>query len=108
MTPVACTDSVGAPYEITLELHRDGAPYGSVGERCGHTLARLARGVDEARQGTGAARRWADPDDRFPCDGPDSELFSFRYLTRAGWAAVSCAVSCARSRCGSRAPASGG
>ncbi|WP_262379814.1 hypothetical protein [Nonomuraea sp. PA05] len=81
MTPVACTDSVGAPYEITLELHRDGAPYGSVGERCGHLLARLARGVDEARRGS---RRWADPDDRFPCDEPDSELFSFRYRTRAG------------------------
>ncbi|WP_344479750.1 hypothetical protein [Nonomuraea monospora] len=81
MTPVACTDSVGAPYEITLELHRDGAPYGSVGERCGHLLARLASGVDEARRGS---RRWADPDDRFPCDEPDSELFSFRYRTRAG------------------------
>ncbi|MBB6546066.1 hypothetical protein [Nonomuraea rubra] len=84
VTPVACTDSVGAPYEITLELHRDGTPYGSVGERCGHLLARLAHGVDEARQGRGAATRWADPDDRFPGEEPDGELFSFRYLTRAG------------------------
>lgn len=81
---MACADSVGAPYEITLELHRDGAPYGSVGERCGWQLARLARGVDEARRGGGAATRWADPDDRFPGGEPDSELFSFRYRTRAG------------------------
>ncbi|MEU1392904.1 MULTISPECIES: hypothetical protein [unclassified Nonomuraea] len=84
VTPVACTDTVGTPYEITLELHRDGTPYGSVGERCGWLLARLARGVDEARQGRGAARRWNDPDDRFPDEEPESELFSFRYRTRSG------------------------
>ncbi|MFG1700854.1 hypothetical protein [Nonomuraea sp. NPDC049309] len=84
VTPVACTDSVGTPYEVTLELHRDGTPYGSVGERCGWFLARLARGVEEARAGRGAARKWADPDDRFPGDGPDGELFSFRYRTRRG------------------------
>ncbi|GGO67578.1 hypothetical protein GCM10012289_24330 [Nonomuraea cavernae] len=84
VTPVACTDSVGAPYEITLELRRDGTPYGTVGERCGWVLARVARGVDEARQGRGEARRWSDPDDRFPDEAPDSELFSFRYRTRSG------------------------
>ncbi|MET7328630.1 hypothetical protein [Nonomuraea sp. NPDC005650] len=81
---MACRDSVGTPYEVTLELRRDGTPYGSVGERCGWLLARLARGVDEARRGRGAAKRWADPDDRFPEEEPDSELFSFRYRTRAG------------------------
>ncbi|NRQ35559.1 hypothetical protein HII36_27550 [Nonomuraea sp. NN258] len=84
VTPVACTDSVGTPYEITLELHRDGTPYGTVGERCGWLLARLARGVDEARAGRGEARAWPDPDDRFPDEEPDSELFSFRYRTRSG------------------------
>ncbi|MFC4122262.1 hypothetical protein [Nonomuraea zeae] len=84
VTPIACTDSVGTPYEVTLELHRDGTPYGSVGERCGWLLARLARGVDEARQGRGGGRRWSDPDDRFPDEEPDSELFSFRYRTRSG------------------------
>lgn len=84
VTPIPCTDTVGTPYEITLELHRDGTPYGSVGERCGWLLARLARGVDEARQGRGAARRWNDPDDRFPDEAPESELFSFRYRTRSG------------------------
>ncbi|SEK39814.1 hypothetical protein SAMN05660976_00450 [Nonomuraea pusilla] len=83
VTPVACTDSVGAPYEVTLELRRDGDPYGSVGERCGWLLARLARGVEEARAGTGDARRWPDPDDRFPDEEPDSELFSFRYRARS-------------------------
>ncbi|WP_090759830.1 hypothetical protein [Nonomuraea maritima] len=84
VTPVACTDSVGTPYEVTLELHRDGTPYGSVGERCGWLLERLARGVDDARRGGDAARRWADPDDRFPVAEPDGELFSFRYRTRTG------------------------
>ncbi|MEU6999546.1 hypothetical protein [Nonomuraea sp. NPDC046570] len=71
------------PYEITLELHRDGTPYGLVGERCGWFLARLARGVEEAREGRGGARLWPDPDDRFP-EEPDGELFAFRYRTRAG------------------------
>ncbi|MFI6325335.1 hypothetical protein ACIBG8_48005 [Nonomuraea sp. NPDC050556] len=72
------------PYEITLELHRDGTPYGLVGERCGWFLARLARGVDEARAGRGEAGLWPDPEDRFPDDEPDSELFAFRYRTRSG------------------------
>jgi len=80
VTPVACRDSVGRPYEITLELCRDGEPYGIVGERCGWLLARLARGVEAAR--TGQAGRWPDPDDRFP--GTDGELFAFRYRSRRG------------------------
>ncbi|MER6946340.1 hypothetical protein ABT294_20130 [Nonomuraea sp. NPDC000554] len=84
VTPVACTDSVGRPYEITLELRRDGTPYGVVGERCGWLLARLARGVDDARDGRGGAGLWPDPDDRFPDEEPESELFSFRYRTRSG------------------------
>ncbi|WP_308164698.1 hypothetical protein [Nonomuraea sediminis] len=84
VTPIPCTDSVGIPYEITLELRRDGTPYGTVGERCGWFLARLSRGVDEAREGRGEARLWPDPDDRFPDEEPDSELFSFRYRTRSG------------------------
>ncbi|MGC5014621.1 hypothetical protein ACLQ2R_27965 [Streptosporangium sp. DT93] len=76
---MACRDSLGTPYEITLELHRDGALYGTVGERCGWLLGRLARGVDEARAGHQA--RWPDPDDRFP---GDAELFAFRYRARNG------------------------
>ncbi|GAA3422610.1 hypothetical protein GCM10018952_75550 [Streptosporangium vulgare] len=79
VTPVACRDSVGTPYEITLQLHRDGALYGTVGERCGWVLTRLARGVAEARAGHEA--RWPDPDDRFP---DDTELFAFRYRARNG------------------------
>ncbi len=79
VTPVACVDRTGRPYEVTLELSRDGLPYGTVGERCGWQLARLAGGVEEARRGRGEAGRWPDPDDRFP---EGRELFSFRY--RAG------------------------
>ncbi|MDP9848973.1 hypothetical protein [Streptosporangium lutulentum] len=77
VTPVACRDGAGSPYEITLELHRDGALYGTVGERCGRFLTRLARGVAEAR--AGHAAHWPDPDDRFP---DDEELFAFRYRAR--------------------------
>jgi hypothetical protein len=84
VTPVACVDSVGRPYEVTLELRRDGLPYGVVGERCGWLLQRLASGVEEARRGDGEAGRWPDPDDRFPEGG---ELFSFRYRARRRTAA---------------------
>ncbi|MFD1940512.1 hypothetical protein ACFSKW_54555, partial [Nonomuraea mangrovi] len=83
VTPVVCTDSLGVPYEVTLALHRDGAPYGMVGERCGWLLARLARGVWAARAGREQAWTWPDPDDRFPGDEPDGELFAFRYRTRS-------------------------
>jgi hypothetical protein len=79
VTPVACRDGVGSPYEITLELHRDGALYGTVRERCGRILTRLAKGVAEAR--AGQESHWPDPDDRFP---DDEELFAFRYRTRNG------------------------
>ncbi|GAA1015429.1 hypothetical protein Aple_050040 [Acrocarpospora pleiomorpha] len=58
-------------------MHRDGAPYGMVGERCGWLLARLARGVTEARE---EANEWGDPDDRFPRG--EEELFAFRYRAR--------------------------
>ncbi|GAA2861352.1 hypothetical protein GCM10010517_20000 [Streptosporangium fragile] len=79
VTPVVCRDGDGTPYEVTLRLHRDGTLYGTVGERCGRLLTRLARGVAEARAGDGS--QWPDPDDRFP-DG--EELFAFRYRTRTG------------------------
>lgn len=89
VTPIPCTDSVGTPYEITLELRRDGTPYGIVGERCGWLLARLARGVSRAREGQGPAEpgeagKWPDPDDRFPVGEGGSELFSFQYRARSG------------------------
>ncbi|GAA4223109.1 hypothetical protein FHR32_001851 [Streptosporangium album] len=76
---MACRDSVGLPYEVTLELHRDGTLYGTVGERCGWLLVRLARGVAEARADYEA--QWPDPDDRFP---EEEELFAFRYRARNG------------------------
>ncbi|MER5320808.1 hypothetical protein [Streptosporangium roseum] len=69
------------PYEVTLELHRDGTLYGTVGERCGWLLVRLAKGVAEARAAPGAQAQWPDPDDRFP---DEEELFAFRYRARNG------------------------
>ncbi|WP_232320581.1 hypothetical protein [Herbidospora daliensis] len=76
---MACRDSAGVPYEVTLELFRDGAAYGSVGERCGWFLARLARSVAEARE---SQLSWSDPDDRFPGEADEAELFGFRYRSR--------------------------
>ncbi|MFC5817088.1 hypothetical protein [Nonomuraea harbinensis] len=84
VTPVLCNDSAGMPYEVTLELSRDGVPYGTVGERCAWRLARLARGVEAARRDHGQAGRWPDPDDRFPPEEGGAELFSFRYRSRWG------------------------
>jgi hypothetical protein len=41
--PVPVLDRDGVPYELTLELLRDGEPFGEVGERCGYFLAGTAR-----------------------------------------------------------------
>ena len=65
--PVPSHDRSGTPYEITLELVRDGLSFGTVGERCGHTLAALARLLAGARSEVSLqACAWPDPDDRFP------------------------------------------
>jgi hypothetical protein len=37
--PVPVSGRDGAPYEVTLELLRDGVKFGDVGERCGYFLA---------------------------------------------------------------------
>ncbi|HEY2552292.1 MAG TPA: hypothetical protein VGI64_17125 [Streptosporangiaceae bacterium] len=63
---VACRDRAGKPYEITLNLTRDRQPFGSVGQRCGYQLARLAAAVTAARGDPEQAAQWPDPDDRFP------------------------------------------
>ncbi|WP_433219427.1 hypothetical protein [Microtetraspora malaysiensis] len=76
-----CRDRLGVPYEVTLDLYRDGLPYGTVGERCGWFLARLARVIADARADGGPqAGEWPDPEDRFP-DG-EGELFAFRYRSK--------------------------
>ncbi|MEW2357354.1 hypothetical protein [Spirillospora sp. NPDC029432] len=107
--PVAALDRGGTPFEVTLELRRDGDSFGAVGERCGHVLAALAAQVAAARaEDSPQAARWPDPDDRFPArpayvpygkarcpdTGADSdadvppdtdretELFAFRYRDR--------------------------
>ncbi|WP_254716107.1 hypothetical protein [Actinomadura sp. WMMB 499] len=95
VTPVPSLDRGGAPFEVTLELRRDGAVFGAVGERCGYFLADVAARLAAARaDGSPQAARWPDPDDRFPGrDGAatrdlepaatrDLELFAFRYRDR--------------------------
>ncbi|MFP3968392.1 hypothetical protein SMC26_39265 [Actinomadura fulvescens] len=89
MVPVASLDRGGTPYEVTLELRRDGDSFGAVGERCGYFLAELAERVAAARAGgSPQAAAWPDPDDRFPDPPPSAggtrepELFAFRYRDR--------------------------
>ncbi|MGH3239765.1 MAG: hypothetical protein ACRDNL_05255 [Spirillospora sp.] len=89
VVPIASLDRGGTPFEVTLELWRDGDPFGAVGERCGYFLAGLAGQVAEARaDGSPQAARWPDPDDRFPKPPAgagavrEPELFSFRYRDR--------------------------
>lgn len=76
---------------MTLQLVRDGTSFGTVGERCGFFLADLARRLAAARQdGSPQARRWPDPDDRFPDSAgtKDPELFAFRYRDRGDLAST--------------------
>ncbi|WP_030165277.1 hypothetical protein [Spirillospora albida] len=92
VVPVPSRDRCGRPFEVTLELWRDGEVFGAVGERCGYFLAELAGLVAAARaDGSPQAARWPDPDDRFP--EPESgvrepELFAFRYRDRGDVAAT--------------------
>jgi hypothetical protein len=96
---VPARDRDGTPYEVTLELQRDGRSFGVVGERCGYFLATLARRIADARvDGSPEARAWPDEADRFP-DPPvppapgttgdrrlvsrEPELFAFRHRERA-------------------------
>ncbi|SNR50524.1 hypothetical protein [Actinomadura mexicana] len=88
VVPVASLDRGGTPFEVTLELWRDGDSFGAVGERCGYFLAGLAARVATARaDGSPQAARWPDPADRFPDPVPgdtarEPELFAFRYRDR--------------------------
>jgi hypothetical protein len=96
--PVPSCDRGGTPYEVTLQLERDGEAFGVVGERCGYFLATLARRLAVARlDGSPQACAWPDQDDRFP-DPPlqaalrahgaadltprEPELFTFRHRER--------------------------
>ena len=47
--PIAVLDRDGTPYEVTLELRRDGQVMGAVGERCGYFLAETAARLRVAR-----------------------------------------------------------
>lgn len=73
--PVAVLDRDGRTYEVTLRLTRDGADFGEVGERCGYFLAAAATRLDRARaDGSEVARRWPDPEDRFPSSSVEGGL----------------------------------
>ena len=89
---VACRDSAGQPYEITLSLARNSVPFAAVGQRCGYRFSELAERVSAARLDPEQAVAWPDPDDRFPgaCSGPeagclpcDHEYFTLRSRDRS-------------------------
>ena len=94
--PVPVRDRDGVPYEVTLLLLRDGAPFGAVGERCGYFLASTAARLRAARSASlpfpvssveAGLRAWARDEDR-PVEQTwavlqrylprDRELFAFR------------------------------
>jgi hypothetical protein len=88
---VACRDSAGQPYEITLSLARNSVPFAAVGQRCGYRFSELAERVSAARLDPEQAATWPNPDDRFPgaCGGPeagclpcDHEYFTLRSRDR--------------------------
>jgi len=75
--PVLARD--GVPYEITLELLLDGAPFGRVGERCGGLLAgaadRLRRPVPVSTLEAALGPEWEALAPHLP---RDRELFALR------------------------------
>lgn len=49
--PVPVVGRDGTPYEVTLDLWRDGLPFGDVGERCGYFVAATAAALRDAGPG---------------------------------------------------------
>ncbi|HUB41321.1 MAG TPA: hypothetical protein VMA72_20960 [Streptosporangiaceae bacterium] len=89
---VACRDSAGRPYEITLRLARNSVPFAAVGQRCGYQFSELAERVSAARLDPEQAAAWPDPDDRFPgarggpeagCLPGEHEYFTLRSRDRS-------------------------
>jgi hypothetical protein len=86
VTAQACSDRLGVPYEITLDLRRGRKPFASIGERCGFRLSQLAASVTAARADPAQAVAWPDPDDRFPAPEfrpGEREYFSLRSRERS-------------------------
>src|SRR6266702_445998 len=114
---VACSDRMGKPYEITLDLRRGRKPFASVGERCGFRLSQLAASVTAAREDPEQAAAWPDPDDRFPGPGEpaaggfrpgEREYFSLRSRDRSdlpGTGEFRCALRDSAEWVGGRGPA---
>lgn len=66
--PVPVVDRDGVAYEVTLELLRDGQPFGAVGERCGYFLAATAARLRAARAAS------TDPAGAFPVSAVEAGL----------------------------------
>lgn len=74
--PVPTLDRGGQPFEVKLELRRNGRLFGAVGQGCSFFLGRAAQRLAEARD----EQEWPDPDGRFP----EGELFAFAKDDRCG------------------------
>lgn len=83
VVPVPVLDRDGAPYEVTLQLLRDGAAFGHVGERCGWFLAgaaarvRAAHGMPVSTLEAGVRAGGGDWERLSPQLPRDRELFAF-------------------------------
>ena len=77
VSPVACRDLAGKPFEITLELAGNQQRFAVVGERCGRKLATLAARPAAARADRAQAAAWPDPHDRVRAMLTSAELLTF-------------------------------
>jgi hypothetical protein len=66
--PLPVLDLHGTPYEVTLQMSRNGEPFGDVGERCGFFLAGTARRLRSAR---------AEDPDSFPSSSVEAGVRSY-------------------------------
>ncbi|GAB2813099.1 hypothetical protein GCM10022221_08490 [Actinocorallia aurea] len=74
--PVPTCDRRGRPFEVRLELRRNGSPFGAVGPGCAYFLGRAAERLDRARTEAAGSDAEGLP--------PEGELFAFRRDQRGG------------------------
>lgn len=84
VVPVPVLDRTGVPYEATLRLLLDGAPFGDVGQRCAGLLAAV-RAAPLPEAGELLDLRARDPDDVASAGELRVRLDPVRTWTGEGW-----------------------